>query len=118
MSSLALGLSPAITASLDEITRTRLHGQSIAQRARCVLLAQHQRKFLDISAVVGLSARAVGRWIKRFGDSVEALRHAEKTLCKAAFTRQVLDCFRDAPRSGRPKKFAPDASRFRDFNCV
>jgi hypothetical protein len=44
---------------------------------------------------------------RRFADSLEALRHVEKTGVRAALTRAIIDCLRDAPRSGAPKKFTP-----------
>lgn len=107
MNSLAFNLTPAITKTLQEITRSRLHGIAVIQRANCILLAHQKRKFVEIAPLVELSAKAVGRWVRRFADSVAAVRHVEATGTKAALTRQVLDCLRDAPRSGRPQCFPP-----------
>lgn len=107
MTSLAFNPTPAITTTLQEITRSRLHGIAVIQRANCILLAHQNRKFVEIAPLVELSAKAVGRWVRRFADSVAAVRHVEATGTKAALTRQVLDCLRDAPRSGRPQCFSP-----------
>jgi transposase len=107
MRSLSLDLTPAISAALKEIVCSRILGSATVQRARCVLLAYEKRKFIDISAVVQLSAKAVGRWVKRFADSIAALIEVENNGNKAALRRQVLDCLRDAPRSGHPKTFKP-----------
>lgn len=107
MGSVALDLTPAILASLEDIVRSRLHGSAAVQRARCILLAYQKQKFTEISTTVQLSAKAVGRWARRFADSIAALRHVESIGNNAALQRQILDCFRDAPRSGHPKKFSP-----------
>lgn len=107
MSSLSLRLTPAMTAIVQEITRSRLHGTAVLERARCILLVSQRRKFVEVASLVGLSAKAVGRWARRFAESIDALEHVEQTRSKAALKRQVLDCLRDAPRSGRPKQFSP-----------
>lgn len=100
MASLALRLTPAITATLQEIVRSRLHGVAVIQRARCILLASEKRKFIEISSIVALSARAVGRWVKRFAESIGAIRHTEETQPKAAAVISIA-C-EDPEASGRP----------------
>lgn len=107
MSSLTLDLTSAIVSSLNEIAGSRLYGVSVIERAKCVLLAHKKHQFNEISSRIGLSAKAVGRWVRRFGESVSALHHVEKSGVNAALQRAVLDCLSDAPRSGRPKKFLP-----------
>ncbi|TVP98664.1 MAG: IS630 family transposase [Planctomycetaceae bacterium] len=72
-----------------------------------MLLASQGKKFVEVASLVGLSAKRVGCWVRRFAQSMDALLHVEQTQCKAKLTRQVLDCLRDAPRSGRPKQFTP-----------
>jgi transposase len=107
VSSLALDLPPAIVTVLKRIIRSRLYGTAIVQRANCVLLADEKLPFTDISLMLGLSAKAVARWTRRFRDSCDALKSVQSTAIKAVLLRQVIDCLRDAPRSGRPKKFLP-----------
>lgn len=107
MSSLSLRLTPAITTIIQDITRSRLHGTAVVERARCVLLVSQRRKFVEVASLVGLSAKAVSRWARRFAASIDALEHVEQTRSKAALQREVLDCLHDAPRSGRSKQFSP-----------
>lgn len=107
MGSLSLDLSSTITTNLQGIVNSRLHGTAVVQRARCVLLAHRKLSFVAISAIVGLSSKSVSRWIHRFCDSLEALNQLENEQVHAALKRALVDCFRDAPRSGRPHKFSP-----------
>lgn len=107
MVSLALHLHPAISDILQRIVSSGLHGTSLIKRARCALLASQKLKFCEISTIVGLSAKTCGNWVKRFAQSLPAIQHAEQVQSKTALTRLVLDCLRDAPRSGRPKTFTP-----------
>ncbi len=107
MTSLAFNLPSAIVTILNKIVRSRLYGTAVLQRANCVLLAYQKYSFVEISSRVGLSAKAVGRWVRRFSESLDALQYVQSKGVKAALLRQVVDCLRDAPRSGRPKKFLP-----------
>jgi hypothetical protein len=107
MRSISIDLTTLMTEILQEIIRSRLPGIAVIQRARCILLAHGKMEYVAISQAVQLSAKAVGRWVRRFADSLEALRHVEKTGVRAALTRAIIDCLRDAPRSGAPKKFTP-----------
>jgi transposase len=92
---------------LEEIIGSRLLGAAVTQRARCVLLSHQKRKFVEISKIVTLSAKAVTRWVRRFAESLDALHHVESLGVQAALKRTIIDCLRDAPRSGAPKKFTP-----------
>lgn len=107
MPSISIDLTPLMLEMLEEIVSSRLRGTSVIQRARCILLAFRKKKFREISEIVHLSAKAVSRWARRFADSIEALQHTEKLGVKAALRRAIIDCLRDAPRSGAPKKFSP-----------
>lgn len=107
MGTLALNLNPAISDVLQRIVSSGLHGISLIKRARCVLLASQELKFCEISKIVGLSAKTSGNWAQRFAQSLPAIEHTEQIQSKAALTRLVLDCLRDAPRSGRSKTFTP-----------
>lgn len=107
MASLSIDLTSAMTAYLEEIVSSRLCGTAVIQRARCILLAHSKLKFVEISGIVQLSAKAVSRWVRRFSDSLEAINHVEQAGVKAALRRAIMDCLRDAPRSGAPKTFSP-----------
>lgn len=107
MRSISIDLTPLMIKMLEEIISSRLYGTAVIQRARCILLAFRKKKFWEISQIVNLSAKAVSRWFRRFADSIEALQYTEKLGVKAALRRAILDCLRDAPRSGAPKKFTP-----------
>lgn len=107
MCSVPFELSPAIVEILQEIVTSRLHGSAVVQRAQCVLLAHGKLSFAAVSRIVSLSAKTVSRWIRRFCDSLEALKQQESRQVHAALSRTIVDCFRDAPRSGRPRTFSP-----------
>jgi transposase len=93
---------------IQSIVSSQTLGTAMIQRAQCVLLAHQKLKFTEVSRRVALSAKAVSRWVRRFAESIEALRCVEKGGVTAAFKRAIMDCFRDAPRSGAPKRFSPD----------
>jgi len=107
MRSLSINLTMEMTQIRNQIVSSRLSGTAVIQRARCILLAQRLIKFVEISRIVDLSAKAVARWFRRFAESIEALRHVEEKGIRALLQRAVLDCLRDAPRSGAPKLFRP-----------
>lgn len=107
MGSVSVKLSPTMTEIFQQIVHSRLHGTAVTQRAQCVLLAHKNRTYSEISKMVQLSVRPVGRWVRRFCDSLEALRHEETKHVKASLIRVILYCFRDATRSGRPSTFSP-----------
>lgn len=107
MTSVPIILSPLVSKLLEEIDRSRLVGRSIAQRASCVLLACREKEFVEISRMMNLSAKTVSRWVRRFGESLNALSHIEQLGVTAKLQRAIIDCLRDAPRSGRPQKFTP-----------
>ena len=109
MGSVSFELSPTMTEILQQIVHSRRHGTAVIQRAQCALLAHENRRYAEISGMVQLSVRAVGRWVRRFRDSLEALRHEEAKHVNASVKRVILDCIRDAPRSGRPPTFSPAA---------
>jgi hypothetical protein len=90
---------------IQSIVSSQTLATAMIRRAHCVLLAHQGLKFTEISRRVELSAKAVSRWVRRFAQSIEALHFVEKEGVAAAFKRAIMDCFRDAPRSGAPKNF-------------
>ena len=79
MRSLSINLTMEMTQIRNQIVSSRLSGTAVIQRARCILLAQRLIKFVEISRIVDLSAKAVARWFRRFAESIEALRHDQRT---------------------------------------
>lgn len=102
MGSVSFELSPAMSETFREIVRSRQHGMAVIQRAKCVLLAHKNKAYAEISEIVGLSVKAVGRWVRRIRNSLAALSHEESKNVKASLIRTIIDCLRDNPRSGRP----------------
>ena len=107
MSSVSIILTPLMSKLLEEIVCSRTVCSAIVQRAKCVMLACRDMQMIEISRIVNLSARAVNRWVHRFGESLEALHHVEQLGVNAKLHRAIIDCLCDAPRSGRPKTFTP-----------
>lgn len=107
MSSVSIILTPLMSKFLEAIVCSRIVGSAIVQRAKCVLLACHDKEFVEISRILNLSAKAVSRWVRRFGESFEALHQVEQLGVNAKLHRAIIDCLRDAPRSGKPQMFTP-----------
>jgi transposase len=107
MARVSFQLSVAIASTLQEIIRSGLFGATFIRRARCIALAHLGENYSNISAKVGLSTKTVSQWVRRFVASLSAFGHVEKEGVKALLMRSVVDCLRDAPRSGAPKTFGP-----------
>ena len=82
-------------AELRRIVRASTSEQRAVERARAVLLAAEGRTNEEIAPVVGLSAHAVGRWRRRFGE-------------------RRLEGLADRPRPGGPRRYGHD-ERLRVF---
>ena len=61
-----------------------------------------------IGVSLGLCAKTVGLWRRRWRDSFEALLRMEFTENGAAFRRAIIACLSDAPRSGCPGTFTAE----------
>lgn len=93
---------------LTQLLSSRNVGVAIARRAAVILLAFQNRLNQEIAPQVGLSAKSVGRWRRRWQASYQALLAMQFVESKAAFTRAIVECLSDAPRSGSPGKFSPE----------
>lgn len=100
-----ISLTALMSTILHEIVGGWTASVCVVQRARCVILAYRGLDYTTISGIVGLSTKTVGQWVNRFRQSLEALEHIEQKGVRARLFRAIVDCFRDAPRSGRPPKF-------------
>ena len=106
----SVDLSETMAKQIRGISDSQTLGNAVVRRAQCVRLACQGLSYIEISQQVSLSAKTVGRWVRRFADSIEALRHIEGEGVAAALRRAILDCLSDAPRSGAPKFFLPNKS--------
>ena len=76
--------------AIGRLARARTAPVRVVERARIVDLAAQGWRAAGIAAAVGVSERTVRRWVKRF-------------------TAQGLAGLADAPRSGRPATYPPEA---------
>ena len=107
MPRISVQISVAIASALREIINSSLFGKAIVARARSVELVLQGKSYSSIFKMVGVSAKTVSRWVRRFIVSLPALTAVEETGIKVSLLRCLADCFQDAPRSGAPKKFSP-----------
>jgi putative transposase len=82
-------------AILRTMTRSGTCPQSLAQRARMILLAFDGLRNEDIAARVGCERHAVGPWRHRWADA-------------SALARGIEAVLNDLPRSGSPGKFTAE----------
>lgn len=75
--------------ALDALLRSPKTAQSLAGRAKIIILTDAGKNAEDVAAELGTSLRTVYRWRKRFKE-------------------QGLDGLQDLPRSGQPKKLSEE----------
>lgn len=80
----------------------------IALRAKIILLAYEKFNNIEISQMVGLGRKCVGRWRRRWQASFAALLSIQMKESRAALVRMIEDVLRDAHRCGAPWKFSPE----------
>lgn len=101
-----------LTETMHEILKSLSHRRMVCEtilvRVRIVLLAFEELENFDIASRVGLGRHCVGRWRKRWQESVEALLAIELHEPKAALERAMIEVLHDAPRSGSPGKFSAE----------
>lgn len=93
---------------LTELANSRTVGNSIAQRANVVLMGFEKATNEAIATRLGLCAKTVGRWRRRWRDSYFALLRMQFMESQAGFRRSIILCLSDAPRSGAPGKFTAE----------
>ncbi|MDY6835935.1 MAG: helix-turn-helix domain-containing protein [Chloroflexota bacterium] len=79
----AINLSPEEHKALNTLARAASTPQSVAQRAKIVLLAAEGQRNDDIARILGVSRPTVGQWRKSFAE-------------------RRMDGLHNAPRKGRP----------------
>jgi len=75
---------------IARLTRSRTAPVRLVERARVIAQAQQGQRLPDVATAVGVEVRMVRRWVRRFNAA-------------------GLAGLADAPRSGRPATYAPDA---------
>ena len=76
--------------AITRLTRSRTASVRLVARARIIARAQQGPRLPDVAVDLGVSVAMVRRWVSRFNA-------------------RGLAGLRDAPRSGRPATYAPDA---------
>lgn len=77
----------------------------VQQRACCILLAFARKTNSEIASELGLERHCVGRWRKRWQESVEALISIEVSERPAKLSQAIVNVLYDAHRCGCPGKF-------------
>ena len=93
---------------LKELSNQTVVAQSLQLRAQMIQLAFERRTNSEIATELELERHCVGRWRKRWQESVEALLSIEMNEPTAALRRAIIDVLRDAPRRGCPAKFSAE----------
>ena len=93
--------------SLYQISSSRSIGTAIVMRAKIIVMAFEKEHNQTIAGRLGVCAKTVGLWRRRWRDSFAALLRMQFTEGEAAFQRAIIECLSDAPRSGSPGKFTP-----------
>lgn len=85
----ALGLTPEDKAELTTWSRSTRLDHRYVMRSRLILMRSRGSTYDEIQEALGISRRVVAKWIKRFSE-------------------QGMKGLRDAPRSGKPRKFSDE----------
>lgn len=91
---------------LTELSNQSVVAQNVLLRARIILLAFERLTNSEIATELDLERHCVGRWRKRWQESVDALLSIEMNEPTAALRRAIIDVLRDAHRRGRAAKFS------------
>ena len=93
---------------LTSLANRKMLEQSIIIRAKIILLAFDKLQNSQIAESLCLERHCVGRWRKRWQESVDALLAIELNEPPAVLRTTIIDVLRDAYRSGSPGKFTAD----------
>ncbi len=93
---------------LSEMSSSRNVSVVIAARVNMILFAFKKQFNQVIADSLGVSAKAVGIWRKRWRESFPALLRLQFEETDAGFRRAIIECLSDAPRSGSPGKFTAE----------
>jgi transposase len=93
---------------LQQLSSSRTLGRAIVSRANMILLGFQRLENQAIAKRLGVSAKTVGLWRRRWRDSFEALLRIQLHESHASFRRAIVECLSDAPRSGSPGRFTAE----------
>ena len=93
---------------LTDLSSSRNASVATASRVNMILLAFHNELNQAIADSLGVSAKTVGLWRRRWRDSFAALLRMQFEETDAGFRRAIIECLSDAPRSGSPGKFTAE----------
>lgn len=91
---------------LNELSNRRTLPQHVLWRVKIILLAFQKLSNARIAELLTLERHCIGRWRKRWSQSVDALLAIEMRESHTALERAVIDVLRDAHRSGSPGVFS------------
>ncbi len=103
-----ISLTTVMHAVLCELASSRTVSHTIVSRAKIILQGFQKQSNRDIACVVGCCAQTVGLWRRRWQDSFAALLWMQFSESSAGFQRAIVECLRDAPRSGSPGTFSAE----------
>lgn len=98
-------LTETMYSTLQRLANSRMTARSISNRISSVLLGWEKLSNQQISEAVCIGRQQVGLWRRRWQQSFDALLAIELNETTAEFERSLVSVFRDAPRSGAPRKF-------------
>ncbi len=93
---------------LTELANSRTVGNAVVQRANVVLMGFEKTTNEAIALRVGLCAKTVGLWRRRWRASFFALLRMQFAESETQFRRSIILCLSEAPRSGAPGKFTAE----------
>jgi len=93
---------------LLQLSLSRTASNSIATRAKIILMAFQQHDNQTIRRRLAVCSKTVGLWRRRWRDSFDALLRMQFTESVAAYRRAIIECLSDAPRSGSPGVFTAE----------
>jgi hypothetical protein len=93
---------------LNQFSQSRVISGGIVVRAKVIVLGFLKYDNQSIGKELGISARVVGKWRRRWRDSFAALLQKQFHETKAEFRRAIMECLSDAPRCGAPGTFTAE----------
>lgn len=99
-------LTEKVYSILKELSNQRTLSQHILLRVKIILLAFQKLNNAQIAEHISAERHSIGRWRKRWSQSVDALLYIEMRESHSALERAVIDVLQDAHRSGSPGEFS------------
>jgi transposase len=93
---------------LGKLASSRRTERAIAMRAKMIIMGFQKHDNQAIGEQLGVSAKVVGKWRRRWRASFSALLAMQFTETRAAFRRAIIECLSDAPRRGSPGTFSAE----------